>query len=96
MASGKKSSRIVGTGGEVRVQMESAVCDECQEVCWDVSAWVHDIMGKGEKACVFYLEHERSQARAMRRLAMAMLGWSAHLLEDEEHAYLLEHQPRLW
>lgn len=81
---------------DLRLRIESVVCNGCEDLCWHTEVWLHDLAGSGEKVCVLYREHLTSQSAAMMQLGSWLMSHGRLIEEAEARAYLLEHQQRLW
>lgn len=74
------------------MSVESTVCDACQDVCYHIEAWGHDIAGTGEKVCLLYREHFPSRSGAMHVLTSWLLQQARQIKSAEERAWVIEHQ----
>lgn len=81
---------------DVQCRIEANPCDECQDLCWHIEVWAHDLAGTGEKACLLYRPHIDRRTRALDALGRWLIARAAGISELEQRAWMIEHQPSLW
>lgn len=91
-----KPDHVMSISTDVRARIEQSICPECEDECWHVEVWAHDLNGSGERACLLYLAHRRTRGHALGLLARWLMARSTNAQEQERAAWWLEHQPRMF